>query len=216
MNGLSQSEVLRAVIREAGSKEGLVVGNYVYGNMLTEENIVVLSALYKLVMQTDYLWTESRMWLAGMRTYRVINETVEQKEKVKPSTARSRIYYDVVKLKKLLGPGLVMEVFNADPERLEEIHTVIKKKLEKYDTNSLIKQLAIKVPEPAGECAEITEREWDELLFICKHYARKRVEFIESKTTPRHMSYLVYLQEHEADLPERQKEKLEQIKKYLL
>ena len=83
------------------------------------------------------------------------------------------------------------------------------------DTERLTKQFAIAVPETTEEVDEITEREFEELLYFCKWYSKKRVTFIEGKVQERHMAYLNYLQENEATLTEKQKAELEQIRKYL-
>ena len=211
MIGLSETEILRVLIRKA-STDGLEVGEFICGYEITETNIVVLQDLVKLLLKTSFIWDETKDWLRGLRSYRVLS--VQTTEKINDSTVRSRIYYDINKIKRLIGTGLAVDIFQADTEKLAELHTAIKQKIKKFDENSISKLFGIAVPESAV-VSYLSESQKKELLLVCKHYSKNRIQGVESRIKP-HIGYLRYLMENEASLTEEQQAELEQIKQYLL
>lgn len=207
MRHIGPTEVLKGAIQKATNGNELKAGEYIYGYEITERVVPVLNTLVKLVVNTSYLKPETQAVLIGNKSYRNCG-TVEGAAENKNSS-RSRVYYDICKLKRVLGNELIEGILKADDTTLNKINSELLSLIEKYDKNVLAKQFAIKTPQVSqGEYHELSENEWKELYCFMKYYSKKTMAKMEERISVKQITYLNYLECHEEELTELQKKQL--------
>jgi len=182
------------------------------GYELSDRKKEILKAVYDLVMKSNYLKPETRAFLEGKGSYRHCNNVAGASKN--ENTSRSRIYYDLSKLKKLLGEQLGTAVLQATDDELKRVEERVHKVMEKHREKSLLDGFSIKLPEPEI-VEELTESEFKDLVAFIKLYSYKGIMRAEANISARQVGYLRYLEQSKV-LSGIQKDDLEFAKKYLI
>jgi len=187
------------------SGNGIKNVDSISGYRLSDEAKGVLKELAMLVMETDYFKPDTKAYLSSkFRTFR--NSNITDGCATNKNTSRSRINYDLSKLRCQLGDDameIIIKQRNADLSRYKE---KIKGLLDKYRNKSLLDGFTIKIPECNELVKDLPEDNILTLLGLARMHSKKGIKESEKYFTPEMVGYIRYLESNLSNLNEEEME----------
>lgn len=194
---------LRNVIRKMYVDNNIVAVNSLLGYNLSKQANEVIKPLIQLVMCTDYFKEETKIMLQG-RTY-----STSGRGNVNKNTIKSRIQYDLSKLKRELGAHALRNIITNDKMDLSSYKVTINRLLLENEKKSVLELLAIKVPVCNGNnIVNLEFEEWSQLLYLMEYYSKKTIQMMEKLFSTNYVGYIRHLELNENSLDEEERFKL--------
>lgn len=169
------------------------------GYALSEQAQGLLVSLVKLCMLTDYFKPDTKEYLTNkyktIRTVSGADGCASNKH-----TSRSRINYDLSKLRAVLGEDsldVIVKQYDAD---LTSYISKINELLKKHEHKSLLDNLLIKYPKTNDICREIDNDSIFTLLRIARLQSKKGRLIDENELTSDMVAYVNYLENNKDSL----------------
>lgn len=212
MNKSNFNRRLRACISEMYKKGGKI--EHVTGYGLSEEASNILYELYQLIMETDYFKTDTKKFLSNKYgTYRTqYNNEFCAKNK---NTSRSRITYDLSKLKKVLGEDALDVIIKQRDNIISAYKEKIHELLERNRNKSLIENFSIKLPEYGEIYNSLTEEEVETLFHIVTTTSKTYKRTMEGLITEKMLGYILYLERNKDKLTAEELDYYDDLKVHL-
>lgn len=188
---------LGACISEMYKKGGKI--EHVSGYGLSEDASNILYELYQLIMETEYFKPDTREFLSSKYgTYRTqYNNEFCAKNK---NTSRSRITYDLSKLKKVLGEDALDKIIKQRDYDLSTYKEKIHELLERNRNKSIIEGFTIKLPKYGKIYNSLSEDEKEMLFEIALTTSKKYKRDMEKLITEEMLGYILYLEQNKNNL----------------
>lgn len=188
---------------------------HISGYPLSEDASNILYELYQLIMETDYYKKDTIMFLINKYgTYRAQydNEFCSKNK----NTSRSRITYDLSKLKKLLGEDALDIIIKKQDTDLSRYKEIIHGLLEKHRNKSILDGFTINLPKYGEVNDSLTEDELNILMDIASSHSRNSKRLAEMRMTKRMLGYMQYLEKNKDSLTEGENNYYEDLKAWLV
>lgn len=210
------NDMLRALVR-ASYKDGQVIPlSFLNGYAVSEEVRPVLVDLVKLVMLTDFTKPDTKEFLqrryAGCRSIYVGEGCADNKH-----TSKSRITYDLMKLRRVLGEDFFTVAFQRGTLDVEQAGKKIRCLLSKVTGKSLLDGFAqgLHLPDP-GDPELIFDDDIEALLDIARTCSKKGLRSRWSYMSGNMVAYIKHLEETSIDdLDDSDRAVYEQLKRWL-
>lgn len=195
--------LLKQVVEEfhGNEKEVRTVGGY----SLSEEKRIILRMLKELVMNTNYFKEDTKIFLFS-RYGTNINYNNSNGCSSNKNTSRSRINYDLLKLKSVLGGDALEIIIKSQNKDLSYYAERINDLIMKTKGKIFLEGFSIKVPECYIESKELSQEEIENLKEIVKYGSKKYLRLLEKRMTINQVAYLRYLEKNKDNLSGREKE----------
>ena len=172
----------------------------------------ILVDLVTLTMLTEFTKADTKEYLAsrhrGIRTF-----TRTPGCSANRNTSRSRVQYDLSKLKSELGLDFFNIVFQGgDLTRQAEAVTRLMKKARGH---SLLERFIIPLPSPTGEAPELTDQSREKLIQLTKCFSSARVTYWSHRFTVEMVNYITYLENHQSELSDSDQETFDTLRRLL-
>lgn len=197
MNKNNFNRQLRSCISEMHKKGRKL--EHISGYGLSEEASNILYELYQLIMETEYFKPDTKKFLSSKYgTYRTkYDDEFCAKNK---NTSRSRITYDLSKLKKVLGEDALDIIIKQRDNDLSTYKEKIHELLERNRNKSIIEKFTIKLPEYGKIYNSLTEEETEILFHIVTTTSKTYKRAIEGLITEKMLGYILYLEQNKDKL----------------
>jgi hypothetical protein len=213
MNKSNFNNLLRQSISEIFKKNGKISSVSGYG--LTEEAKDILFELKELIMETDYFNPDTKAFLSSRYgSYR--NFPNNDKCAVNKHTSRSRINYDLSKLKKVLGEDALDKIIKQRDNDLSTYKDKVHELLERHRNKSIIENFTIKLPEYGKVYDRLTEEESEILFHIVTTTSKKYKRTMEGLITEKMLGYILYLEQNNDKLTAEEFECYDSLKECLI
>lgn len=193
MNKSNFNRRLRACISEMHKKGGKI--EHVAGYGLSEEASNILYELYQLIMETEYFKPDTREFLSysygSYRKYPKSSSTASN-----TNTSRSRVTYDLTKLKKILGEDALDIIIKQRDNDLSTYKEKTHELLEINRNKSIIEGFTIKLPEHGQIYNSLSEDEKEMLFEIALTTSKKYKRDMEKIITREMLGYILYLEQN--------------------
>lgn len=194
MGKSSFSKILRLAVSSCYSeKNGVVIRNNRIGNFKVHpKSVPAWRELIKLAMETGYFKRDVKKYLQGQSVENISNDRMEKK-----ATTKSRINYQLGRLKQELGEDAMLELLESSDEIVISRHKKkIHELLKEYEKKSLLDNIMIRIPTYDGrEVKSLEEDVLESMYYIIGIYAKKIVRGIEGEFTADMVAYVHYLEE---------------------
>lgn len=195
----SFNSLLRCCVVEMYTAEGIKTVEHVAGYGLSGEAKEILAELVKLIMETEYCKPDTKEFLSSkFRSYR--NSANGSGCAGNKHTSRSRINYDLLKLRVALGQDamdIIIKQKGADLTRYKE---KIQSLLLKHKQKSLLEGFTIKLPGCNEPISSITGDEMMSLIGLARMHSRKGIQEDEKRITANMVGYIKYLEQNQESL----------------
>lgn len=157
----------------------------------------ILVRLVELVMLSEYTKQDTKEFLMsrhyGMRTFITTPGCSPNR-----NTSRSRVQYDLTKLKAALGPDFFSVVLEGGDltRQAEAVDGLVKK----VRGRSLLEQYTFPLPSPTGEVTELDEQSTERLIKLTKYFSSAQQTRWSRQFTLEMVNYIAYLESHADDL----------------
>lgn len=189
---------LRYLVRECYKDDGSIgiSKKQLWEYKLSQGSEKVLEELVYLVMKTRYFAQEEKDFLLGESFIQIQQKLEANGRKINVNSLKSRIYYQINRLKKELGEDALEEICRTKSNDILKHYYKKIKQLEKgVKSKSLLDNLLLKVPEVTGERVTALEEEDAELLMhIVTYHSKAMLEIVQPYFTSEMASYLKYLE----------------------
>ncbi len=205
MSGNNFNGLLRACVSMMYSKSGIKAVDSIGGYSLSDEAKDFLKELVTLVMETDYFKPDTKAYLSSkfstFRSSNIVDGCAENK-----NTSRSRINYDLSKLRCQLGDDAMEIIIKHKNTDLSRYRERIKCLWDKHKSKSLLDGFTIKIPECNELVSELLEEKIITLLGLARMLSRKGIKESEKYFTPDMVGYIRYLEHNLSNLNEEEME----------
>lgn len=171
----------------------------IVGYVLNEQAQGLLVSLVKLCMETDYFKPDTKEYLTNkyktIRTVSGVDGCANNKH-----TSRSRINYDLSKLRAVLGEGSLDIIIKQPHADLTSYISKINELLKKHEHKSLLDNLTIKYPKTDDICREFDKDSIFTLLRIARFQSKKGRMIDENELTSDMVAYVNYLENNKDSL----------------
>ncbi len=216
------TKMLRIAVRsyiEAGNSLESV--NSLWGYSINSNQKKILKNMIDLLINTDYINFETKEYLCGKRYSEVLDEVqeLEGNPDIKLSTVRSRISFQLGRVKQDLG-GDILDQIKKNPDNKELLKfyfdkIALLKKKEK--SKSLLDGFGLKVPAYKGILVQnLNAYEMEQLEDILKHYGKGHLgkRHYQKIFSERMVSYIRYLESNEKKLSQEEEAIYKRYKAY--
>ncbi len=191
--------LLRQCIGLMYKNETIISVESIAGYRQSEQAKEILIELIELVMQTDFTKPDTKEFLSNKyKTYRSIsicNGCATNKH-----TSRSRISYDLSKLKGVIGEDAIKIILGSKDKDLSIYKDKIQQLLKKYKEKSLLDGFAIKIPQCNEMVTGLSEKDRWELARIISMSSKKSRARDEKNLTSDMIGYIKYLEGNKGSL----------------
>jgi hypothetical protein len=181
---------------------------------LDEQRVKLMFDLTDLLMNTDYISEESKLYLsvryinyAGM-----VDELYKATGKLSNESAiQSRVWYDKKKLVNDLGENIVLDTIEytkQDITKYMDRISVIRLKVNKVD---LLKEVSLEFPREVVYCDDITDEQFEEFLDVIAPYTKNCMKQVVSNIDENVLGYIRYITTHSI-ISETDKDRYNQLK----
>ena len=174
------------------------VGRYIRKE-LDSDRLIIVRELTELLMETDYLSEESKVFLSipYINYQGVVDEIYINSGRItNANNVQSRVWYDKDKLVKELGGDLpidVLEYMSRDVRIYLDRIANLRLKLSKAD---LLKGVELKFPRKTVYCDSILDEEFEEFLNIIAPYTKKCMSKVANGIDEKVLGYIRYITTH--------------------
>jgi len=196
------------------TSRGIKKAESIAGYRLSEEARELLKKIVKLVMETEYFKPDTKNFLISKsRNYR--NDEFRSICAKNKHTCRSRIFYDLAKLRAALGTNAMDIIIKQPRADLTIYKDIIQDLLMKYGEKRLIDGFTIKLPKVAAKVTSIPDEDYEILREIAKYGSKKGKMLMEFNMTPEIVGYLQYLDENKDKLSSKETERYNELSAWL-
>lgn len=195
----SFNSLLRCCVMDMYTTKGIQTVEHLAGYGLSGEAKTILAELVKLIMETEYFKPDTKEFLSSkFRSYR--NSTNSSGCAGNKHTSRSRINYDLLKLRVALGQDaldIIIKQREADLTRYKEKIQIL---LQKHRQKSLLEGFTIKFPKCDEPVHSLTDDEMISLIGLARMHSKKGIQEDEKRITANMVGYIKYLEQNQESL----------------
>lgn len=195
----SFNSLLRCCVSTMYTDAGVQSVEYLAGYGLSAEAKDVLKRLVLLVMETEYFKPDTKKFLSDKsKSYRNVVYSIGCASN--SHTSRSRINYDLSRLRGILGEDaldIIIKQKGADLIRYKE---KIQGLIVKHKQKSLLEGFTIKLPECSELVVSISENEILALIGLARIHSKKGMQEDEKRITASMVGYIKYLEQNQEHL----------------
>lgn len=186
----------------------------VAGYALSGQAQGLLVSLVRLCMATDYFKPDTKEYLSNkyrsIRTVIGVDGCASNKH-----TSRSRINYDLSKLRAVLGEDSLNVIVKQPNADLTNYISKVNELNKRYERKSLLDGFYIKTRSGEEMKTEVSEDDFNILMEIVKYGSKKGKMLMESNLTPEFIGYIKYLEQYEELLEDKEKERYNTLSAWL-
>ena len=201
-------------------KDGVVldtpIGKYIRKEM-DESRVKLLVRLTELLMLTDYIGEESKVYLSipYINYEGIVDEVYINSGKITNVNAvQSKIWYDKEKIVKEFGDSMpidILEYTNRDvKEYLDKVHNVWLK----VEGKDILKNVSLKFDDETEYCDDITDDEFEDFIAMIAPYTKKVRERVENSIDKHVLGYIRYISTRK-DLSDTDRERYNELRKFV-
>lgn len=181
------------------------------GYAIPPEARPILAQLVRVVMLSDYTKPDTKEYLSTPRGMRTIYHGKGVASN--PHTSRSRIQYDLTKLKTALTISFFDRLMEGGD--LTEQAEAVERLERKARGRSLLEGYQFDLPSPTGELEAIDRDTLNKLMTLTRAFGSARVAYDRSKFTPDMINFLNYLENHREQLSQENQATYQYLRRYM-
>ncbi len=170
----------------------------------------LLKRLVHLVMDTDYTKPDTKLYLVKSYGMRLVGGEGCASNR---NSSRSRIQYDITKLKAALGADFFDRIVEGG-DLCREAEALAKLE-RKARGRSLLEGYLFPLPSPTGELEALDGEQLERLRRLTKLFGSARANYWRKQFTPEMLNYLNYLNNHREQLSEENQATYDRLREYM-